>query len=437
MRRHTAAFFSWVNALATVFIFFVMWALSNMAISLDFLNIVDKVLDEFNIADIVFSHRKDTAVDSSIVIVNIGDLDRFGIAQQISNINQHSPKVIGIDTFFKTEKDSTVDNPLMEAFKNTENLILGSKVISPRLQADSTSIVWDTLQLSHPKFVQFAETGFVNTITDGASQFEKWSEAAVIEKLADKRLDRTTELCFAAKIVEKYDSLKAKKFLRRSQQPDDLSWKEKFENFVFDRTKGYEIINFRRNQDKYPVLSEVEVLENNFDPNLVKGKIVLLGYLGGEGTLPYWDDDKYYSPMNNKLVGRSTPDMYGVVGHANLVSMILDEDSIDEVASHVTNVLAILIAYLNIAIFHKIMSSKALETWYDGISKTIQLIELLLLGYLAIHLLEQHNIKIDLSVTALAVLFSGDLLQIFNDLVLINIDRFKHIKFAKGGQRRR
>src|SRR5436190_9497871 len=89
----------------TVFVFFTMWALSEVTQFKLFsaFDPISTALGEFELTDYVFSKLRPSPVpDPRIVLVNIGP-SRRDIAQQIQIISQFKPKVIGIDSFFNCE----------------------------------------------------------------------------------------------------------------------------------------------------------------------------------------------------------------------------------------------------------------------------------------------------------------------------------------------
>src|SRR4051812_25686242 len=81
----------------TVFVFFMLWLgslVSNMGI-FSALDTVSAALKDFRMTDYVFSNlRADPLVDQRIVLVNIGTLDRRGMAQEIQILNSFHPRVI-------------------------------------------------------------------------------------------------------------------------------------------------------------------------------------------------------------------------------------------------------------------------------------------------------------------------------------------------------
>jgi CHASE2 domain-containing sensor protein len=416
MKKILKGIFNWTNVFGTISIFGMMWLLNTVVVNLDFLNIFGEVLNDYRVTDVLFAKdpetkqnkiRLETAMDTNIVIVNIGELDRADIAQQIMILNKSKPRVIGLDILFKKLREPEQDSLLAMAMAQTENLVLGTILKSPTVQEDNT-VIWDSLQKSHPIFQQHGDArGFVNTISSGDSQFETWREAAIRERMADGKI----EYCFAAEILSFYNPNAAK--------------------IMKSRNNEYEIINYRGNLDKFTVLETDDVLEEKFDPNVIRGKIVLLGYLGKTYTSTVWSDDKYYTPMNERQVGRTSPDMYGIVGHANIISMALQNDYINELPAWTDWTLAFLVGFINVALFSYINFSETWDIWYGILTKLIQLVESIFLIYLVILFFANYNIKIDFTVTIAVILLSGDILEIYFSLFLALFEKAKRRIFGE------
>ncbi len=107
----------WLDcAIATAFVFLAMWGIFGLT-KLQIFNAFDSIgeaLTDVELTDYVFSGlRDDTLADTSILIVNIGQLNRRGIAEQLRTISKYKPKVIGIDSFFdcKTGLRDTMNWP--------------------------------------------------------------------------------------------------------------------------------------------------------------------------------------------------------------------------------------------------------------------------------------------------------------------------------------
>ncbi len=98
----------WVNCvLATIFVFVALWGITKVS-DLKLFNAFDPIaqaLSDFELRTYyAFSNlRPQPLVDERIVLVNIGNLTRPQIAEQIRIISQHKPRVIGVDSFFDCE----------------------------------------------------------------------------------------------------------------------------------------------------------------------------------------------------------------------------------------------------------------------------------------------------------------------------------------------
>src|SRR6478609_9793482 len=132
----------------TAFVFFMLWGANKVT---DFklfqaFDSMGQALRDFELTDYAFSElRPDVLVDERIVLVNIGNLSRREVAQQILMINQYHPRVIAFDGFFNCEgglRDSlncpqfldTLGNLILSsAIQGASNFVLATKL----LQTDS------------------------------------------------------------------------------------------------------------------------------------------------------------------------------------------------------------------------------------------------------------------------------------------------------------
>lgn len=388
----------WFDAVfGTIFILTFIWVLDNIT-SLKLFDVFDPVgaaLDDVKLTDVVFSQiRSAEETDENIILVNIGELPRAGVSEILNIINKYDPKVVGIDTFFKRELDPVGDSLLEVALANTKNLVLVNKLIEYNPVTDR----FDSLETSLPRFKQHAIPAFANLIAPNAvrqNDLKNTREFAVKEEVNGE-----TYLAFALKLVEIYNADKAAKFIARDND--------------------VEVINFRGNINHpsagkfgtmFNVLDVSDVFMDEFDPALVKDKMVILCYLGAELGDTETLEDKYYSPMNQHYAGKSDPDMFGGVIHANIASMILNEDYIDVMGEYQSYILAIVLLFLNVLLFSIIY--KAIPMWYDGTTKLLQLMEIVLLMFLSLKIFEATSFELDLTLTAIAVALAGDGLEVY------------------------
>jgi CHASE2 domain-containing sensor protein len=400
--------FNWTYLSSTVLVFAFIGLLGVIGVQFDFLNVFEEVIEDYDITDVYFNKIRDQQTvpyEDRIVLVNIGEasLGRRSIAQQISILNQYHPKVIGVDAkFFSLKEEDPIGDFMLEgAFAEAQQLVLAAEFAV----LTDTSKGWDTLYLPPANFAQHATIAYVNVGNQEVSDFTTWRSIPVREKT----MQGLSAPCFAVQVAALYDSAAAARFMARNNE--------------------IEHIYFKGNLDKYTKLDVEDVLEERFDPSLIEGKIVLIGYLGSEYTNYHFDEDKFYTPLNEKQVGRGTPDMYGVVVHANIVSMILDQNYINETPQWLSILIALMVCYFNVALFVNILLNKRLAPYY-GLTKLIQLVEIILIVTIDIFTFALYNYKIDLTLTSLAVLLAGDLTEIYVDIIIINFRKVRPAKQA-------
>lgn len=400
----------WLDTiLGTVFIFAFLLTVSNITYFsiFDVLDPIGEAVEDTELTDIVFSKiREPQKAEENIVLVNIGELSRPEIAYMISIISALNPKVIGVDTFFRSEKDSIGDQMLEDAFAGVKNLVMASQLFNPN---DSDS--FDSLGTSRNRFSQHAQTGFANFITGAQSQQDLKSCRTFTPK---EIVNGETELALAVKLAQYMAPEKVERFLERGKEIERINYKG---NVIDYGDTEY--------ATTYTALDHSDVFNENFVPEMIEGKCVIfcfLGtYLGDRQAL----EDKYYTPLNAKYAGKAHADMFGGVIHANIVSMILEENYIGSMSPSMSLFVAILICYLNVAVFSFIY--KVMPKWYDGLTKLIQIIEAFGLFTLIIVVFHTSNYVLDLTYTIVLVLLCGDLLEIYFGVV-------KNL-FSKDGRR--
>ena len=389
--------FSWDNIFTTVFIFVVMWLFSTIKFNSDALNPVQDMFEDFEITDLVSSRiREEQREDTNIVIVNIGTFDRATIARQINIINSCNPKVVGIDSFFRQLKSGNPegDSLLAQAFAKVKNLVLVNK-----LHYNEEKKSFDSLEMSHSIFTKHAQTGSANLITEGE---EKFKTARYFSPF-DTAIGRKTviDTFFAVKLAEVYRPGSAK--------------------VVSDRKNDIEYIWYKGNiygfKAKYFTIEAQDIIDGNFLPDLLKNKIILMGYLGAEvsNSEYIWDIDKFFTPLNDKYVGKATPDMFGVVVHANIISMILNKTFVNKSEVWIEYLLLIILCFISVVTFHFVL--EWIPQLFDPFTKAVQLVAIVVLIYCEMVIYYIKSYKIDLGVALAAVALAPDLLEIYLHIV--------------------
>lgn len=388
------------NILCTVFILLSIFLLSKINLNSSFLDPIDGALKDFELTDLVFSQMRhtqhitdssfvisDTQADTNVVIVNIGKLTRGGIAEELDTIRKYNPRVIGIDAFFRHPKDSTEDLALQKAIKKAGNVVLVSKLS----QYNETTEQFDSIEHSNSMFSQYSDYAFANLITESDEREGKTSRTFnPVSKVKNKDY-----LCFPLKIAAYYNETAVKKLVGRN--------------------KDVEIINFRGNLSKYHVLDIDDVFDPEVDKSFLRGKIVLMGFVGESIHESSWED-MFYSPLNHKYVGKAYPDIYGIVIHANIITMALAHDYIDESPSWLTYFLGILICHLNVVVFHYFLKMHGI--WYGVVTKALQLLQSIILIIVILVVFDKMNYKLELSLAFAVIVLAGDLVEIWFDGVM-------------------
>ena len=399
------------NFFILLFVLLVGLGIANIPVDLDILNPIEQTTSDFDITDIYFSKIKSTEKnhEDRITIVNIGDLSREAIAEQLQIINRYRPRVIGIDSFFrKLRKDKEAEDSLFAAsLALNPNTVLVTQASykhnSPELDKEKPS--FDTLELSHPLFEQYAQGGFANLITSATRQNILTSDLAgglaTCRTFSPKEtINKEVQLAFGVKIAQIYDPEKTRLFLERNNEVEHI-------NFV----GNYQSFNILDIEDLFMMEEEgsTEALQN-----LIEGKIVLLGYMGSTiNTHSVFD--KFYTPLNPNYIGRAEYDMFGIVVHANIIRMILEQDYIDEAEDWLDILASLLIGYISIAFFAFVY--RRFGFWYDGISLVTQLLISVFLLYVIILIFDTYRIRVDWGIGFLAVVLAPNLLEIYYGVV--------------------
>lgn len=391
----------WLDViLGTVFIFSLMGLFQSFTAFkvFDIFDPIGQAFDDMEFTDIVFSQLRDDPVgDDRIVLVNLSNLQRGEIGMMLQIISKYNPAVIGIDSFFYTPKEDTLgDMMLMEGLASVEHLILASKLlVSEDGNDDSVAYSWEP-------FNAFAEqNAFVNLVTDAETQEDLKMCRTFIPQ---QEINGENHIAFSVKMASYLDSAAAAEFLTRGNVEEVINYRGN----VLD----YGATKFG---NKYYALDVPDVFNENFVPDMIEGKIVMFCYLGKYLGDRESLEDKFYTPLNQKYIGRAFPDMYGGVVHANIISMILNRDYINSMNEYLGYLFAIVLCFVNVALFSLVY--KRIPKWYDGITKLFQLLEIGVLVYGVIYVLDYWSFKADVAVASVAVALAGDGLEVFYGVV--------------------
>jgi len=362
---------------STLWVFLFIVVLGSIPINFYVLNPLKLALKDFDFNDVVYSNLREpekVPYDTNIVIVNIGHADREVLSMIIDKVGSMKPKVIGLDALFYAPLDPYQDSLLDATFARHTNLVAAQKLV---LTGDEG----DTIGLSGNYFKRASHYGNVNFFNDSVST-TRYFEAGLQD------YNHNMYPFFASVIVGQFDSLKYK--------------------YLMEQKKGKVIINYSRRRDKYLELEYERLLQGEYDDTLVKGKIALLGYLSSS---PDDIEDKKFTPMNERVTGKSVPDMNGIVIHANIISMVLADNYIKKLPSWINWLVAILICWLHMSFFIRYFLEN--HIWFHLVAKIAQLVSAFIFAYLGVILFSRYNIKLDMKLSLIVIVMAVDVIYFY------------------------
>ncbi|MEJ8843575.1 CHASE2 domain-containing protein [Lacibacter sp. H375] len=372
--------------LSTFSVFIVIGLFSLLPLNTGILNPFKTALKDLDFNDISYSvlnKNENTPIDNRIVILNIGNADRMGLALMIEKLRIAQPKVIGLDVNFNGPKEQQSDSLLRHMIGSTPNLVIVSQLDWTR-KTDPEKIGYFGVFTSN--------RGYANLIGEEGGTIRNFSP---FEKSKSK-----IYTSFPAAIVAKADSAAFIKLKNRKRE--------------------YEVIHYSRKLDQYMLIEGTDLLDDNIAPELFKDKIVLMGYINPD---PFNVEDKHFTPLNKQFAGKSTPDMNGIVIHANIISMILDGKYIRDIPSGIFWVITILIAWLHVALFMRYYIED--HIWFHLVAKVAQIFFAILSVYVGIMCFDWFSIKIDTKISLIVIILAIDIIYFYEALAV-----WLHTKFG-------
>jgi len=375
-----------------------LFLLHHLPVNQIFIDPFSEAIKNHDIMDIAFSkfrnHNDPSLFDSRIVIINSRITNREEVAKTIQFINRQQAAVIGVDLLFDTVYYNRQDTLLRDAFLACKRLVLGSTF------AESLNKSESTLEFhSDSFFSKNTVQAYVNLGTnDGFSvrAFEPYHKINGIEQMA-----------FAMQIATMYNPEISKISHLKAHTKEWINFKRLQPGEQNMRPP----IN-SKHAVHYVMLQINDVLNDTtqFDSMYFKNKIVLIGFCGeNENSLSM--KDRYFTPLNEQYTGRSIPDMHGVIIHANILSMILDQDFIFDIPETIIYLLSIFIFFINYFVFKKM----APKDYFRSIPyiRVIQIIEFFALLGICLSLLLFGNIKLGFIFLTTTIIISYELYELY------------------------
>jgi CHASE2 domain-containing sensor protein len=364
---------------ATIGIFILIWLISLIPLNTHFFNPFKTAFADFDFLDIAYSQmgkNDNSKLDNRIILVNIGNANRAEIAGILQRLKAASPRTIGLDVTFAAPKDSLSDRLLAQTIASMPNLV------------SVCYLKWEEElpELKKGYFTPYAaHLGYGNFIGEDNGCIRYFSPK-------EKGTDQTFE-SFTTALLKQYSPEAYSKLLKRN--------------------KEVERINYSRKVDKYLQVEGYDLLTDNVADTLFHNKIVLVGYLNDN---PNDIEDKHFTPFNKKFAGRSTPDMNGLVIHANILSMELDNNYINKIPDWLNWLITIIIAWIHMALFIRYYIDN--HIWFHLVAKILQIVSAIFFIYLSIQLFDKQSVRFDSKLSIVVIILAVDVIYFYEALAI-------------------
>lgn len=382
MNKNKRNFIDWHLIIGSLITLSIILLFSYSAVNFDFLDPIELAISDIEFADLryaIFREEDSVPVDTNIVLINISRMKRGVIAEMVKKVGEQNPKVVGIDVIFENFQNTDEDSSLALSLSRIQNLVMVNKLTD----FDVDNEYYKGLVKSHDSFTENAQQGFANIPENNAFRTIRHTHSLLPFKNAKKE-------SFAAVVVKSID-------------------KTAYEDLI-NRENNIEIINYHGNFNKFYYLDYEDLFNDKIDLSFLRDKIILMGYMGEnfyemDNSL----QDKFFTPLNQNYVGRTYPDMFGIVIHANIVSMILSRGYIYEIPFLLKILIVFIILYLNAKLL-KIVYNR-FPDFYGISSKVLIVLESPMLLFLNLLILINFFIKIDLKFLFIGIIFLPDILE--------------------------
>lgn len=374
---------------ATIWVFVFIVVLGSIPINLGVLNPIKLGLKDFDFNDLGYSKlgkSQSTPIDTShVVVINIGAAGREEIATLIDKTASYGPKVIGLDVLFdelRPETDPVPDSILMATIARHRNLVL-----AVQYQADSNGRLTAARNAFRTDSTLF---GYANFPYD----HQEWRTIRTYYPFKKDENDKTNILpSFSSTLLKQYDEAAYKRIEKKI---------DKMVTINYSRRVSPEKL-------QYMVIEPEYLLTDQVDSSLIKGRIALLAYVNYHNENDI--EDKKFTPMNSKFAGKSIPDMNGILVHANIISMVMEDNFIKKVPLWINILIAIVVCWLHMSFFVRYYLEN--HIWFHLVAKVLQVGSSLFFVWLGIYLYDKYRLKVDLKLSLVTIIMAVDVIYFY------------------------
>jgi len=369
-------FFSTLSVFAMLFVIPIIFEIGP-------LKPIKEAIADFNITDVYFSKilpDTDPPRETDIVIVNTGvntkngfkELSDVNYAQIVNKILPEAPSVIGIDHEFTISEDNPKYEIIAQIFSQSEDIIFSSK--------------FDAEEGENTFVNQFA-TGFEEVLL---VENKKYNSVRAFNPYFIRNQD--TIYNYAVELARIYNPDAVIRFLKRKNEK--------------------ETINYLGDWQQYDIINATQLFKGDYPEDFFTDKIVMLGVVDTSAASDEFAR-MYYTPLNETTAGKTFPDMYEIVLHANIVSMLLTDEYFFTSPIWLAPLVAFVICYFNMILFGYVGYKNA--KWYEIVALGTFVAETLFIAWLTIVLFYSYRFELNLTLTIIAAAVSIPVFELYTD----------------------
>jgi len=342
--------------LLNLFIFGCVSLLSLLILNFSIFDPFTEAFRDFTLTDLYYTkvQNKNTIYNKNIVLINVENKSRKELAFLLQHVQEGEPKVVALDIIFAQRKNDE-DSLLQQAIQSHNNYVFGYAANFENKNASVYSNNFFTNQ----------KDGYINVAGEDA-------EFSTIRYYYPFYQEQEA---FTSRILKKFNPIIYQQLRRKQNNQTEIHYYGSMANFNY-----YDFD---------------EVMDEGFDVTQLKDKIILLGFLGipSQRATTRIDEDKLFTPLNARLSGRSYPDMYGLVIHANILRMVLENDYIKVIPKWVTALLSFVIIWLILPVMGGLFFKG--DLWFNSVGTLVQLVGSLLVVFATLMCYTYFNLKFD------------------------------------------
>ncbi|RLD28380.1 MAG: hypothetical protein DRI75_06805 [Bacteroidetes bacterium] len=364
--------------LSTILSCFLLFILAFTFINVRFFNPLHKAFADFSFLDVYYAYELyDTPqINTDIILVNIENKNRFEIAQLLQAVIDGQPKTIGFDIILEEQKEPLFVDSMLTRLLNHEHVIT------------SFDILKDGVIFNHTSFGKTEKSAFINFNFDD-------NTSVIREFIGNTEVEGENRLSFAVQIAKHYMG-------------------ENWQTYNYDKKLNtIQTIKYSGNYKAFQYLDSDDFLDYE-KKTILKNKIVILGYLGDPTGNTEDIQDKFFTPLNKIIAGKSDADMFGIVIHANIINMLINGDMLYKVSNLWLGIFTFLAMFFSTMFYLKI--NKKYKISYRTRKQIFQFVISIFILTLSLWLYK-HNIVLKPVIIIIGIIIAGSYFKYYKHLI--------------------